>query len=186
MTLAWYFSSPPDAQGRFRVAHRHRATYVVPGGPSRLRRPPILCERGYHASVHALDALTYASSPWVHRVEVSGRIEVGDDKIAGQERRHLWVMDATPVLRAFARQCALDVAHLWAMPDVVRRYLETGDESLRAAARDAAKAAARDAAWDAARAAERQWQLGRLTEYLTRPLNEMSPIEGSRMQEAAK
>jgi hypothetical protein len=54
----------------------------------------------------------------------------------------------------FARRCALDVAHLWDAPDVVRRFLETGDESLRYAAWDAARATtwdvARDADWDAA------------------------------------
>ena len=63
--------------------------------------------------------------------------------------------DATEPLRSFARQCALDVIHLWDAPAVVRQYLETGDESLRDAARYAARAAAwdaaRDAAWDAAR-----------------------------------
>jgi hypothetical protein len=36
------------------------------------------------------------------------------------------------------------------MPAIVREYLETLDESKRAAAWDAARAAARDAAWDAA------------------------------------
>ena len=65
----------------------------------------------------------------------------------------------------FARWCALRVVHLWYCPDVVKRYLETGDEGLRDAARTAALAAARtvalnavhaaawNAAWNAARAA---------------------------------
>ena len=179
-TLAWYFSAPPDEQGRFRVARRGDI-YTV---PCTLTEPgqPELCRRGLHASVYALDALSFASSPWVHRVEVSGSIMFGGDKIAGQERRHLWCMDATPVLHAFARSCALDVAHLWDMPDVVRRYLETGDESLRDAARAAARAAARDDAWAAARdaagaaaraaawaaawAAEPAWQVARLREII--------------------
>ena len=51
-------------------------------------------------------------------------------------------------LRKFARCCALDVAHLWNMPDVVREYLETGDDTKRDAARDAAEVAG--AAWVAA------------------------------------
>jgi hypothetical protein len=65
------------------------------------------------------------------------------------------------VLDEFARWCALSVAHLWDMPDVVRRFLETGDESIRAAARVAARDAAwardtaMDAAWVAARVAAR-------------------------------
>ncbi len=47
-------------------------------------------------------------------------------------------MDCEEVLRLFARQCALEVVSLWDAPDVVRRYLETGEESLRNAARCAA------------------------------------------------
>jgi hypothetical protein len=54
------------------------------------------------------------------------------------------------MLREFARWCALQVIHLWDAPDVVRQYLETGDESLRAAARAATRAAARNAARNAA------------------------------------
>ena len=52
------------------------------------------------------------------------------------------------------------MAHLWDCPDIVRQYLETGDESIReaahAAAWDAARAAAGAslaAAWDATRPA---------------------------------
>jgi len=53
----------------------------------------------------------------------------------------------------FTRWCALQVVHLWDCPDVVKRYLETGDEGLRGAARTTALAAAWGAAQDAARAA---------------------------------
>ena len=42
-----------------------------------------------------------------------------------------WQGDVTPELRAWARWCALQVADLWSCPEVVRRYLETGDEALR-------------------------------------------------------
>ena len=60
----------------------------------------------------------------------------------GPEHEH-WV-------RLFARECASDVLHLWDAPQVVKDYLATGDESIRAAARDAAGAVARAAAWSAA------------------------------------
>jgi hypothetical protein len=53
----------------------------------------------------------------------------------------------------FARKCALSVAHLWKMPNIVRQYLETGDESIRVEARDIAAAAAAYAAAYAARSA---------------------------------
>ena len=58
-------------------------------------------------------------------------------------------------LREFARWCALQVIHLWDAPDVVREYLETGDETLRVVAWDAARASrdVADAVWNATRAA---------------------------------
>jgi hypothetical protein len=119
---------------------------------------PVLCECGLHASENILDALRYASGNVVCEVTLGGVIVVGEDKVAAQERTVVRMLDFATgerVLRQFARWCALSVAHLWDMPDVVRQYLETGDESLRAAARDAAMAAAWDAAWDAARDAAR-------------------------------
>ena len=58
-------------------------------------------------------------------------------------------------IRRFACQCALDVIHLWDAPPIVKKYLKTGNEKLRAAAMDAAWAAAGDAAWAAARDAAR-------------------------------
>ena len=129
-------------------------TYVFDGDPK-------LCEQGYHASLRAIDALAYSPGPVICRVRMGGEIVTGDDKLVANERHVIWMSDATETLREFARWCALEVAHLWDMPAGVRQYLETGDESLRAAAWDAARDAARaaawaaawDAAWDAARAA---------------------------------
>lgn len=41
-----------------------------------------------------------------------------------------WEGDAAPELEAFARSCALQVAHLWDCPEAVRQFLE-GDLSLK-------------------------------------------------------
>jgi hypothetical protein len=109
-----------------------------------------LCESGLHASVKALDALRYAPGPIVCRVECRGEIVHDTDKLVCSEREVLWHRDATFELRSFARWCASQVLHLWEAPEVVRQYLETGDELIRAAAGAAARAAARDAARDAA------------------------------------
>jgi len=57
----------------------------------------------------------------------------------------------------FARWSALQVTHLWDCPDVVKQYLETGDEELRDAAWNAARAAARTAGRDATWAAWNAW-----------------------------
>jgi len=113
----------------------------------------VICNQGLHASERILDALQYAPGPIVCRVECSGIGERQEDKFVCSERKARWAVDAEPVLRAFARRCALDVANLWDMPQIVREYMETGDESKRAAAWDAAWAAARAAAWASAWAA---------------------------------
>ena len=111
------------------------------------------CKRGLHFSTNAIDALGYAPGPILWRVEASGTIVPHNDpvdKYAASERTAIaGGRDVSGMLWAFARQCALDVLHLWKAPDAVRQYLTTGDLSLRAAARSAARAAA----WSAARAA---------------------------------
>lgn len=105
-----------------------------------------LCRNGLHGSVNPVDALKYGTGLF-WRVEMGGTVIQGTDKIAASERTYLRVVkDTDAVLRHFARLCALDVIHLWDAPDVVKRFLKTGDESLRAAAWDAATGAAGDAA----------------------------------------
>ena len=128
--------------------------------------PVVMCESGLHASTDPFDALQYAPGPILCRVEVDGVVQRHNDKLVCSRRRIVARRDVTDMLRLFARQCASDVLHLWAAPEIVVRYLATGDESIRAAASDAAWdargaswAAASDAAWaiarDAARAAAR-------------------------------
>ena len=116
--------------------------------------PLEMCASGLHASPTPWQALRYAPGAVLCEVEVEGIGAQDDDKVVARRRRIVRRVDVTEPCRAFARQQALSVAHLWAIPEVVRRYLETGEESLRAAARAAAWAAAGDA-WDAARAAAR-------------------------------
>ena len=135
--LAWHFTDgqhlrdrrplPPDGE-----TLRHDGTLV-------------LCKMGLHASVRLIDALKYAPGPWLHRVECGGEIKHDADKLVCVERTSLWRIDATDMLLKFALQCALDVAHLWEMPAIVKEFLETGNEALRAAAGATAGDAARDA-----------------------------------------
>ena len=127
-----------------------------------------LCASGLHASERIIDALGFAPGPILCRVQMGGTIKKDSDKLVARQRTILWRIDSTDVLRKFARQCALDVAYFWDMPPVVRQYLETGDESVKAAAWAAASAAAwaaaRDAARAAASAAAKDAQNTRLTE----------------------
>tara|TARA_Y100000310_G_C20644546_1_gene795821 strand:- start:1224 stop:1874 length:651 start_codon:yes stop_codon:yes gene_type:complete len=128
----------------------------------KLPGPPRMCSYGLHASVSPLDALDYAPGGTLHRVRIGGEIIAGTDKIVGTERRIIWTLDedmANKTFREFARWCALQVIDKWDAPDVVREYLETGDESIRDASWDASWDAARDASWAASRAAS--WDAAR-------------------------
>ncbi len=124
---------------------------VPPDGETLVHEGPlVLCKSGLHASIDPFDALQYAPGATLCLVECSGEIVHEDDKLVCSRRKIVKRIDTTDLLRKFARQQVLSVIHLWDAPDVVRRYLETGDESLRAATRDATRAATQDAAWDAA------------------------------------
>jgi hypothetical protein len=113
----------------------------------------VLCRTGYHGSERILDALKYAPGPWISKRIITGKIDRKEDKICGTKCVHTIGFNATDVLRKVARLCALDVIHLWDAPDVVVKYLKTGDENIRAAAWAAALDTAWDAVWDATRAA---------------------------------
>ena len=119
--------------------------------------PVVPCKRGFHGSELALDALQYAPGLHLWRVELGGEIVPhGDpvDKHAASERTTLAGGDATGLVLSWVRWCALEVVELWSAPEVVRRWLETGDPALREQAEaEAARAAAAYAAGAAAYAA---------------------------------
>ena len=110
----------------------------------------VMCESGLHASKDPFDALQYAPGETLCLVECDGHIVEGDDKLVCSQRKIIARMDATEMLRYFARMQALSVVHLWNAPDVVLDYLMTGDEYIRAAAWAAAWVATGDAAGAAA------------------------------------
>ena len=154
------------------------------GSTHKIKGEIIPCRRGLHLSPKPLNALQYAPGPIIYRVKGGGIIKAHGapvDKYACSERTYIaGGIDASAMLWKFARLCALDVIHLWDAPDIVMKYLKTGDEKHRAAARgapwaaawDAARAAARDAArgaaWAAARDAAREKQNKRLSRMLNR------------------
>ena len=137
---------------------------------------PTLCESGMHASIRPIDALKYAPGPIICRVEVSGDVIRGDDKLVGRHRKVLAMADATRTLHEFAvaqarsaleltgekdERCfaALEAKILWLdgkiTDDDLARARAAAWGTARDAAWDAAWAAAWDAAWDAAWAAAR-------------------------------
>ena len=146
VTLAWWYG--PD------TLPRNDGRPVAVGVTHEVQGEIELCKNGLHGSINPLDALKYGRGTF-WRTKHSGNVVHGDDKLASSSRTYLKrVTDTDDVLRHFARLCALDVIHLWDAPDVVVRYLRTGDESIRAAAMAAARAAAGDASWESARTAE--------------------------------
>ena len=108
-----------------------------------------LCESGYHWSLKPHQALRYAPGNRLHMVRYGGEVLTGHDKGVSSERTILATTDAEPLLRRFAADQALSVAHLWDMPEVVKEYLTTLDGSKQAAARATAARAADAAAYDA-------------------------------------
>lgn len=117
-----------------------------------------ICESGLHASTEPFDALQYAPGPILHLVECADIVYQHEDKFVCRRRRILASMDATDILRYFARMAALEATRYWPdVPDVVLDYLMTGDAAIRDAAWWAAvdatgcvMDAAVDAAWAAA------------------------------------
>ncbi len=173
MIEAWHFLAADRKVAAYPGAP-FAGTLVTPGLklvlPESARIVP--CEYGLHASVRAIDALSFAPGPIVQRVRLSGRVVEQKDKAAASERETLWVMDASLALHIsavnfaqvaldaqMARGVAIDQRSQNAL-DVKLRWLggQSSDSEL-AAAWDAASAAARDAAsaaaWDAASAAAR-------------------------------
>ncbi len=154
---AWHFVNDELCNGRAVPADGETLTHV-----GKIE----VCRSGLHASRHLIDALNYAPGHTICRVECWGDVQEQSDKLVARNRMILWRVDGGKLLRRFAREKALTVAYLWDMPPVVRKFLETGDESIRAAARDAAwdatgaaaGVAARNAAWAAAWAArDAEW-----------------------------
>lgn len=140
--LAWHFVGPTLRDGR----------PIPPDGETLRHDGPLkLCASGFHCSHRIRDALSYALGDTICRVRYGGPFIEARDMLVATERTILWRIDGASVLREFARRQALSVVHLWDAPEVVRRYLETGDEALRGDAWSAALVA--HVAHDAARAA---------------------------------
>jgi hypothetical protein len=143
---------------------------------------PVVCQRGLHACIRAIDSLKYAPGPIVCRVRLSGQIVKGTgvhaDKHSATERTCLAMADATRTMgewacdcaeRALLQECergrepdarswtALAVKHRWLHGEASDAELDAARDAARSAAwvaaNDAARAAASAASWEAASAA---------------------------------
>ena len=159
--LAWHF-----LRGDRRLSYPPH-TLVEVGQKLTVEPPLELCNWGLHASKRAIDALNYAPGSIACRVELSGEILEGDDKVCATERTVLKMIDATNVLHEFACWCAEQALlkereagrepdqRSWAAIEAKRKWLrgEITDSELEAARDAALAAAAQDDAMDAAWAA---------------------------------
>jgi len=85
-----------------------------------------MCSVGYHYCRKALAVFGYGNPGGSFcRVRVDG-VQFGYDKGVSRTREILWRVPADPVVRSFARTCALDVIRLWDPEPEVVRFLETG------------------------------------------------------------
>jgi len=158
----------PAGKRRYR---REDRPLVTEGATYRTEGPPILCQRGLHGSVRALDALRYAPSTTLTRAVLWGAILRDTDKAVATHRTVLSKpTDVTNILLEWACLCAehafdrlrgtrqepdqrsvaaLAVIRRWCRGEVTSAELKDAHAAARAAraAADAAHAAA-----DAARA----------------------------------
>ena len=110
----------------------------------------VLCGAGLHFSRDPFDALSYAPGNLLHLVEGDDIVEEDESKGVCRRRKIVASINAENLLRECARKWALDVIDKWDAPDVVVKWLKTGDESLRSAAYSAADSATASAAYSAA------------------------------------
>ena len=143
---AWYFST---AEKKLRYGDdRH----IAIGTTHEVEGKPLCCAHGLHGCEMILDALNYAPGTIIWIVELDGAMDSQDGKVAATSRTYLHGgIDVLQIILAWSRRVALDVAHLWDIPEIVRRYLETGDQAIAGAAANAANAAANAAAYASAR-----------------------------------
>ena len=161
---AWHFLQPDMTAGS-----GNEPAWTV-GETRTLEGEIVLCQRGYHASKSALDALFYAQEDRVAcRVEVGGTVREDSDKVCGSTRTLLWALDVQTterVLHLFACAVAEDALKMerkagretdtrsWATIETKRKWTEgSATDNELDAARAAAWAAASAAAWAAESAA---------------------------------
>jgi hypothetical protein len=152
----WHFTESDGTLIR-KGKHHGRRVRVKPGLVLRVKPPLVMCERGLHGSVRALDALDYANTEerlGVSRCRVWGTVIVRYEKVVAEYREVVKFADCDKVVHEFACTCAGDALALIANPDP--RSIEAvrvKREWLAGRATDAELAVAGAAAWAAAGAA---------------------------------
>ena len=198
--LAWHFIKP-DKRERFEPHRKIITGKTLTCDPNRLG----MCNYGLHASVNPVDPLQYIywDDAIICRVELSGKMIIGNDKICAENMKVLWMAECDKTIHEFAVWCAEQCLHEFEKkyPDDLRprqaieakrKWLkgEISNEELYAAssaassaawsaASDSAWSAASDSAWSAASSAA--WSAARSAasdaqnKQLTKMLNKLKP-----------
>lgn len=130
--VGWYFA---DESRKLRYGDNRLITI---GRTHRVKGDVLAGYHGLHASERAIDALisTPRTGKIVYRVKLHGKLSHGFNTSCASCRTYLsGNVDASETLEEFARWCALQVVRLWDCPDVIKKYLETGDEEIRSKAK---------------------------------------------------
>ena len=131
---------------------------IVLGETLSVSGKPILCEHGLHGSVSIVDALSYASGSHLWVVEISGNVQISDDKLCGQNRKALIEYgDLLPIIVEFAFWCAERIANYAA--NYAAEYADESAKSDAKSAANCAKHAANHANYtaDSEKLAQEEW-----------------------------
>jgi hypothetical protein len=102
--LAWHFTDGMKLRD---------GTPLVVGKLYKHTGPLEMCAKGYHASEDILDALRYAQGWIISRVECSGKIIKGDDKMVCEQRKAIKSVDVKKIILAWSMRVATDAVKMW-------------------------------------------------------------------------
>lgn len=128
--IAWWFAKEP------KLPHGDNRKVII-GETLTVEPPLVLCEHGLHWSLEPFDALNYATGNLLYKVKPIGDFILDHEKGCSVGRMALETHDIKELLYYYARKEALSVIHKWDAPQVVRDYLENGNETIRLDAAEA-------------------------------------------------
>ncbi|HOG68747.1 MAG TPA: hypothetical protein PK366_05175 [Fibrobacteraceae bacterium] len=99
--------------------------------------PAIVCDWGFHASIKAIDMLTWAQSDIVARVKCSGHIDFGADKLACTKIQCTHIFNARAAFSKYANfETYLPFAFREAKAYAYRNHLRDEDRLVRLLRKD--------------------------------------------------
>jgi len=128
---AWHFANYDDflkyGDGR----------KIILGETLSVEGTPKLCSHGLHGNVSILDAMKYAGGPNLWLVEITGNVQIGDDKICGNSRKALVQYgNILPLIVEFSFWCSSRAAESTKSAAKYAEYAESAAKYERQAQED--------------------------------------------------